>query len=188
MRVRHGFVSNSSSSSFVVVARRIPEEELKSLSFFSVPEAVYVLGNRKLGEGVDFFCLKDAKMFERAKALLQKKPSIFARFYQVWSIRGYDSIKKNSEANDIIYPVETGRGFQSIGPAWFFKQDFERMTMDDDEILIVDQDWNHVKEDYDLAAHYDEESIEYQERLKEEEEDGPEGIDGAERADGDEEL
>lgn len=71
MKIRQGYVSNSSSSSFLVIGRQISFSQIKSL------KNIWVEG-KQLNDGVDFFQLKDKNMLEKIKT---KDLSQF-RFYQ----------------------------------------------------------------------------------------------------------
>ena len=73
MKVRSGFVSNSSSSSFVVVGKKLSAEDLEGRGFsdFHSPGAPWhFMGTGKeLSTGIDMFTVTEG-MFETVKALV----------------------------------------------------------------------------------------------------------------------
>ena len=64
MKIRNGFVSNSSSSSFVIAAERI---DVSRLTPKDVGETTYVEGNGDMGEGHDIFVLASKSMLDFIK-------------------------------------------------------------------------------------------------------------------------
>lgn len=89
MKIRQGFVSNSSSSSFIVFGRNI---DIKDITPSIIKEKEIICLGKELSEGQDIFYIKNIDMLAFLKALneLGRDIEYDMEFIEVYSVGGFD--------------------------------------------------------------------------------------------------
>lgn len=89
MKIRQGFVSNSSSSSFIVFGRNI---DIKDITPSIIKEKEIICLGKELSEGQDIFYIENIDMLAFLKALneLGRDIEYDMEFIEVYSVGGFD--------------------------------------------------------------------------------------------------
>lgn len=87
MKIRQGFVSNSSSSSFIVFGRNI---DIKDITPSIIKEKEIICLGKELSEGQDIFYIKNIDTFLKALNELGRDIEYDMEFIEVYSVGGFD--------------------------------------------------------------------------------------------------
>lgn len=89
MKIRQGFVSNSSSSSFIVFGRNI---DIKDITPSIIKEKEIICLGKELSDGQDIFYIENIDMLAFLKALneLGRDIEYDMEFIEVYSVGGFD--------------------------------------------------------------------------------------------------
>jgi len=89
MKIRQGFVSNSSSSSFIVFGRNI---DIKDITPSIIKEKEIICLGKELSDGQDVFYIENIDMLAFLKALneLGRDIEYDMEFIEVYSVGGFD--------------------------------------------------------------------------------------------------
>lgn len=89
MKIRQGFVSNSSSSSFIVFGRNI---DIKDITPSIIKEKEIICLGKELSEGQDIFYIENIDMLAFLKALneLGRDIEYDMEFIEIYSVGGFD--------------------------------------------------------------------------------------------------